>query len=313
METPFFSVLMLTYNSSWDKTRQTLYSVLIQKFKDYEIVIADDGSQENNFSKIEKYFAANNFANYTLVANETNQGIVRNFHSGLVLCKGKYIKPISPGDFLYDENTLSICCKKMKDDSASVYFGRAFFYSYENDMLKLYPDKSNPHDLTPYIRDNSNLIKRNYLQHRDYILGAATFYKTTIFRKYFEEISSVVKFAEDCTMIYMVANNEKFILLDLPNNNPLIWYEYTIGISTNQSSKWQKLLMEDNKNTFRFLNEKNLIPQWMYNYHFGNSKMYRRIVGLIHEPTRLIRKLAKAEKDNVVANNTQGLMKILEA
>ena len=103
---PFFSVLMLTYNSSWDKTRQTLYSVLVQKDVSFEIIIADDGSDENNFEKIREYLAAWDFTTYYLVANEQNQGIVRNFNSGLVLCKGEYIKPLSPGDFLYDENTL---------------------------------------------------------------------------------------------------------------------------------------------------------------------------------------------------------------
>ena len=106
-DTPFFSVLMLTYNSSWNKTRQTLYSVLVQKDVSFEIIIADDGSEENNFEKICDYLAAWNFTAYSLVANERNQGIVRNFNSGLVLCKGEYIKLLSPGDFLYDENTLS--------------------------------------------------------------------------------------------------------------------------------------------------------------------------------------------------------------
>ena len=72
-DTPFFSVLMLTYNSSWDKTRQTLYSVLVQKDVSFEIIIADDGSEENNFEKIRDYLAAWNFAAYSLVANERNQ------------------------------------------------------------------------------------------------------------------------------------------------------------------------------------------------------------------------------------------------
>ena len=223
-DTPFFSVLMLTYNSSWDKTRQTLYSVLVQKDVSFEIIIADDGSEENNFEKIRDYLASWNFTAYSRVANERNQGIVRNFNSGLVLCKGEYIKPLSPGDFLYDENTLSACREAIKGNDAAVYFGRAFFYGRESDTVKVFADKANPRDLRPYLKNNARKIKRNYLLKRDYILGASVIYKKDIFKRYFEEIMSTVKYAEDCTMIYMIASGEKarYMKMDAIRTNSIM-------------------------------------------------------------------------------------------
>jgi glycosyltransferase involved in cell wall biosynthesis len=278
---------MLTYNSPWDKTRQTLYSILIQKFTDFEIVIADDGSQDNNFSKIEEYFATNNFTNYTLVANKTNQGIVKNFNSGLVLCKGKYIKPISPGDFLYDENTLAAVYDEIKDGDAAVYFGRAAFYSNTNGELKLYPEKCNPRDLAPYIKKDYKAIRRNYLVNRDYILGASTFYKRDIFEKYFCDIKNIIKYAEDCTLIYMVANDEKFEYLPYD----VIWYEYSSGISTSGDSKWAQRLYEDNKQTFAMLYNKRLIPYWIYEISYGESRYKRLLIKILHNPRTIIMRL----------------------
>ena len=65
-----FTVLIVTYHPDWTKLLVTLDSVMAQTFKDYEIVVSDDGSEENCFYKIEAYFAAHQFADYTLVPHE---------------------------------------------------------------------------------------------------------------------------------------------------------------------------------------------------------------------------------------------------
>ena len=252
MSAPFFSVLMLTYNSSWDKTRQTLYSILIQKFADFEIVIADDGSQDNNFSKIEEYFATNHFTNYTLVANETNQGIVKNFDSGLVLCKGKYIKPISPGDFLYDENTLASVYDEIKDGDAAVYFGNAVYYSNTGGNIHIYDDNANPMDLTPYLKKDYKTIKKNYLVGMDRILGASVLYRSDKFKYYFHQMLKIIKYAEDCSIGFMIAHDEK---IDYLSTKGVIWYEYSSGISTNGNSKWGRLIDADYRNMLFLLVE----------------------------------------------------------
>ena len=287
-DAPFFSVLMLTYNSSWDKTRQTLYSVLVQKDVSFEIVIADDGSEENNFEKIRDYLASWNFAAYSLVANEQNQGIVRNFNSGLVLCKGEYIKPLSPGDFLYDENTLSACCEAIKGNDAAVYFGRAFFYSREADTVKIFADKANPRDLRPYLKKDARKIKRNYLFRCDQILGASVIYKKDIFQKYFSEIMPIVKYTEDLTIRFMIANNEKVEYLDISMETSccqgLLWYEYASGISTSGDARWARLCYEDSKNVFRLLKEKRLVQRWLYDRYFLGNKIKRLFILLFYTP-----------------------------
>lgn len=92
-----FTVLIVTYHPDWKKLLVTLDSVMAQTFKDYEIVVSDDGSEENCFDKIEAYFTAYQFANYTLIPHEKNQGTVKNLIDGLAKAKGKYVRDFGPG------------------------------------------------------------------------------------------------------------------------------------------------------------------------------------------------------------------------
>lgn len=101
-----FTVLIVTYHPDWKKLLVTLDSIMAQTFKDYEIVVSDDGSEENCFDKIEAYFAAHQFANYTLISHEKNQGTVKNLIDGLAKAKGKYVRDFGPGDAFYNEHTL---------------------------------------------------------------------------------------------------------------------------------------------------------------------------------------------------------------
>ena len=56
------SVVLVTYNTKWEKTRRTLESILMQKKIDFEIVISDDGSEITNYEKIIEFFRENNFS-----------------------------------------------------------------------------------------------------------------------------------------------------------------------------------------------------------------------------------------------------------
>ena len=93
------TVLVITYHPAWEKLRQTLISAMLQKDVRCQIVIADDGSDENHRDRILSLFREYAFTEYTLVLNDHNQGTVANYLSGLRAAEGEYTKGISPGDF----------------------------------------------------------------------------------------------------------------------------------------------------------------------------------------------------------------------
>ena len=243
-----FSVVVCTYNSDIKKLFITLNTIMFQRNCSFEIVIADDGSKMFDEVAIREYFDRNEFCNYQIVRNLVNNGTVKNCLSGVRLAKGKYIKFISPGDYLYDENTLFKFGKFISNKEYKVVFGRAAYYSVDDKDVTLY-QKMNPVDLEPYITTDKKAIFKNYLYYRDYILGAAFICKKEVLLNYLLKIQEKVKYAEDCSYILMVADGIEIGLLD----DFIIWYEYGTGISTNKSSFWSEMLYKDNLECFKLV------------------------------------------------------------
>lgn len=291
MKSPFFSVLVLTYNSAWDKTRQTLYSILIQKNVDFELVVADDGSEENNYDKIKKYIESFGFTDYFLVENKQNKGTVKNILSGLAFCHGEYIKPISPGDFLYDENILQKTQECIINRNATVFFERACYYSIKDDSPFVFLDKANPHDVRPYLMDDYTKIKRNYLAYSDLILGASVIYKTSVFRDYLSKMSDYIKYAEDNTIIYMLAHGEHVEFLSEIQYG--VWYEYMSGISMGNDSVWLERVANDRKNVISLLYQEHVVPYWQYKLNVTPNWFLRQFIKLIHAPGSFVWRCSK--------------------
>ncbi len=289
---PFFSVLVVTYNSEWNKTKQTLLSIIRQDKVSFEVVIADDGSKNNNFDKIDEIFRENNFGNYKLVSNKENQGTVKNFLSGLEVCSGQYVKPLSPGDFFYSYLSLYNALQFIKSNKASVYFGTPAFYSrIDNKQIMIPTEPANPKDLRPYLNNNDKLIKHNYFTHHDSIIGATVIYEKKSIKKYLLILSNFVKYAEDYSIYLMLANNEKIRYLQFSNdNNFFIWYEYNSGISTLKESKWHKILCDELSETFIYLVNNNFLPPIYYTHGFSKWKILRFLSKLILNPIYYFRK-----------------------
>ena len=288
-ENVFISILMVTYNSSWDKTRQTLKSIINQNFQNFEIIIADDGSKENNYELIKDYFQKINYSNYKLVNNSVNKGTVENIISGLNYCNGDYIKLISPGDFFYNTNTLKKIFDEIKGHREAIYLTRYVFYKNENDKRIIYDNKMFPKDIRPYNKQNYKKIKYNYLLKLDLILGAAVIYKANKLKEYIVDIKNYVKYAEDTVMLYMIANNEKI----LPLNTIGGWYEYSTGISTTDDERWTKIITDEISSIFILLYEKKIIPKWLYEIRTSKNWKKRQILKFLHCPFLLCYRFKK--------------------
>lgn len=269
------SVMVLTYYPNYDKLFQTLYSIITQRDISFEVIIADDGTQDFFRSDIERWFIENGFNNYKFLCHLKNQGIVKNYLSALMIAEGDYTKAISPGDFLYDDTTLSRIYKIIKmHGEGSVWFGKAIYYSLtdEVDGYHIHAHCA-PRDLYPYVSNDDRKIKKSCLIYKDYLLGAAFIGETKILLKYAKKISEKIKFAEDCSYILMVADGIKLNFW----NDYFIWYEYGSGISTNNSSQWKQFLYNDHKICFKMISEEH--PEWKvaYNLSFGKRSLKAEI------------------------------------
>lgn len=220
-----FSVIVLTYHPEKEKLFATLKSILAQKEVSFEVIIADDASDENFEKEIRDFFAEHNFTNFKFVIHNQNVGTVINLADGLSLTQGKYIKPISPADLLYDEFTLKSVFAVMEETNCKVLFGDMVYYNGE----EVYNIK------TPWNDSIYNENKYSYkkvLKHQtiyyENISGAAAFYESTLLKEGLDLIKGKVKYAEDAVLQYFAVKKER--ILHLPRFT--VWYEYGLGIST---------------------------------------------------------------------------------
>ena len=285
---PIVSVIVITYNPVWEKLRKTLKSVLWQKNVNFEVVIADDGSKNDFFEQATQYMQEANFTNYRFVKNLQNQGTVKNLLSGIKDVKSKYVKVISPGDFFYNDSTLERMVAFAERNPAAFYFCNRLSYSVdENAGIKLYDDKKEPKNLSVWLQGNIKKIRWGYLVYQDYLCGATCLYNTKCFLPYLTQMSSFVTYAEDFSVVYMLANNEMgYFIPDCGG----VWYECNTGISNQKDDFWRRVFHKENESLFFYLMERRIIPEWMYKIHYATNKWEGRVLRLTHCPQLLFRR-----------------------
>ncbi|HUX35796.1 MAG TPA: glycosyltransferase family 2 protein [Candidatus Paceibacterota bacterium] len=89
------SILMATYNRA-GLIDSAVESAQKQSFKDWELIIADDGSVDNTKEVVSKLLEKDSRIIYT--RSEVNQGISKNYNRGLRLAKGEYVAMLDDDD-----------------------------------------------------------------------------------------------------------------------------------------------------------------------------------------------------------------------
>lgn len=276
------SVIVLCYEPDTQLLLKTLNSINCQKDCSLEIVIADDGSKKEYFPEIKQWLDDQKIKNVVFVKNKNNGGTVKNFISGLQVAQGRYIKDISPGDYLYSTDVLSSIVKYMEEHESRVCFGNAVYYYEENGKLQL-KGKQNPVDLKPYKTNNQVKIKKNYLYFQDYILGACFAFERDCILKYATLISPYVLYAEDISVICMIHDNISVDYLE----KDIIWYECGSGISTSGNSKWSNILKNENRLIYEnyFSDERGA---YKFVHQMGLSSKKTMIKKIIRKPSFLL-------------------------
>ena len=243
-----FTVLVLNYNANPQKTFLTLQTIIDQKFDSFEVVIADDGSKDNHFPAIREYLERRGFQNYKLVANEKNQGTVKNILSGLAVCEGKYVKFISSGDGLYAENTLQKVYDFMEENRSHSCFGLLQGYQKEEEVVKV--PYFHPFDLVAYRKKDTKRILKNLTLYSDNVCGAAICYEKEFALEYMNRIQNEVVYEEDIFQVLAAVEGKPVDLFD----DYMVWYEIGSGISTKKGpSKFDELLRQDVERFYRKL------------------------------------------------------------
>lgn len=246
-----FTILMITYNSQLFKIFLTLQSIVSQRFDDYEIVIADDGSKQNYFLEIEEFLKKQKFDRYKLIANEKNKGTVQNLISGLKHTEGKYVKFISAGDVLFDQNTIQDVYDFMEREHCCCCFGLIQGYRMEGHGCIKKVKYFHPFDMNAYRKKDGKRIARNLVLYSDNVCGAAICYEKEYALNYMQRICPEVVYEEDIFQVLASVEEAPVQLYD----RYMIWYEIGTGMTTKKHSEFEQLIREDVERFYRKLYE----------------------------------------------------------
>lgn len=252
------SIIVVTYNSRWDALVATLDSILKQIDIDFEIIVADDGSEDAHFELLNDYFAKQNFKEFKLIKNKVNRGTVCNIYSGLVIAKGDFVKVISPGDMLYKADTLRKWIDFMKNNDLKWSFSEVIPYRNVGGTIKPSIVKTYPRNISVYRNGNNHDIRWQYFVLSDLAVGASVICCKNLQLKYMEEILDVVIYAEDNIWRSMMFDGIVGIFYD----EYTILYEYGSGVSTSKNNVWIKRLREDWDNNDRILSTRNTLDDF---------------------------------------------------
>ncbi len=101
------SILLVQYRPDEGELRRTLASLLRQSCRDFELVVADDGSDEDFFPLTRKILAENGFTGAKFVKLTPNGGTVKNVLNGARRQPGKSGIHRLAGGYLYDADTVA--------------------------------------------------------------------------------------------------------------------------------------------------------------------------------------------------------------
>lgn len=106
------SVLMAVYNTDFQLTKRAIDSVLNQDFQDFELIIIDDGSTENDRKALLEYVEA--YEEKIVYIRHRNRGQAESINRGVLNSVGEFIT-ILDSDDEYKPYHLSTCLKEIEN------------------------------------------------------------------------------------------------------------------------------------------------------------------------------------------------------
>jgi teichuronic acid biosynthesis len=104
LKLPLVTFVVTSYN--YEKyILKTLESIKAQTYKNLEIIVVDDCSNDNSCEIIEDFISYNQDLKITLVKNETNEGQLASMVKGLKSAQGQFVSFIDSDDILMPDYT----------------------------------------------------------------------------------------------------------------------------------------------------------------------------------------------------------------
>jgi glycosyltransferase involved in cell wall biosynthesis len=222
VDKPEISILNLCYNTG-ERVVKTFESILLQNFKDFEVISIDDASSDNSFEIVGNWLRDNADFSYQHLKNDINIGMVNSFNRALSHANGNYIACIA--DDLWQPQFLETLYTILKsnDFNAGVVYSKANVYNVHQDKEVdiLDPIKNAeyikyPRATTLYkkIEDNKYLLEGSILQDHLFWINPLISFSFLGRYEYFANGYNSKYYMEDMPKWYELSKNTNFIYVD---------------------------------------------------------------------------------------------------
>lgn len=168
MDNPLFSVLIANYNND-NYLLETIDSIIKQTYKNWEIIIVDDGSTDSSKNI---YTQLRNNPQIKIFYNETNKGVGYTKRRCIEEAKGEICAFVDPDDAIV-ENALELMVQEhIKNPKAGLIYSEAY---YCDENLNIMEDLSMPR--------HRNIQADSFLHEVEYIVGHFATFKREAYLK----------------------------------------------------------------------------------------------------------------------------------
>ena len=196
---PSVTVFMATYNTS-EYLEEAIESILSQTYRDFELLIVNDGSTDNTSEILETF----QDERIRIINNIENKGLTYTRNIALKEARGQFIAVMDSDDIAYP-NRLAIQVEAFEKDSALALYGGQAKMIDENQKEIGFIEES---------ETDPELLKVKLLFHNTFV-HSSVMMRTAVFREFagYQE-----PFAEDYDLFlriaqkYAVANSSEFIV-----------------------------------------------------------------------------------------------------
>ena len=214
---------MATFNGA-RYLQEQIESILCQTIVPREIVISDDGSEDNTLSIIESY--SRRYPSIKLIANPHKRGFIKNFENALVHCSGEYIA-LADQDDIWEPSKLEVLVNKI--GSNSLIHSDAKVIDAKGVLLH--------QSWTAFYKKKINQEFIDYLCKKNIVTGC-----TSLFKK--ELVPLIVPFPDevlfhDWWLSLVAFRSGGIAYLDMPLVRYRIHADNTIGAGTTHFTSYQ--------------------------------------------------------------------------
>lgn len=252
MKIPLVSIILPVYNGA-NRIKEAIKSVIGQTYTNWELLVVDDGSQDNTGKIVEDFIKNNQRIKY--VKNELNFGIQKTLNRGLKESKGQYIARIDDDDIWIDIDKLSKQVEFLDNNPDYVLTGTGVIVVNEkgNELFRyLLPETD--------IKIRNNILSKNCFAHSSVVFKKDM---ALSFKGYDESVNT--RHIEDYDLWLKLGSIGKFVNLPI----------YAVKFTCRDQSISSKNKQEQFKKNITIIKKyKNKYP----NYFRAVSMSYLRLI-----------------------------------